>query len=287
MKNKTIKTTRNSLKKMLPAFALLVFANTGSAVVADFSDVDLSIPPAQSYSGGGFYYNGSDGAGGYVSGGAYFVNNYNASWGSWDSWAYSSTYDTTTAGFGNQYSAYIPDGGTSLGYGDSVYGVYYQPFGGDTGSIQLGAGMTEPLSMRITNTTYAALSMLNDDSFAKKFGGTSGDDEDWFKLDITGYDSIGNTTGAVEFYLADYRFADNSQDYIVDSWALVDLSPLGDQVSKLGFALSSSDVGSYGMNTPAYFAMDNLEAVPEPSTYALIFGVVVLGLAYLRRGKRG
>jgi hypothetical protein len=32
-----------------------------------------------------------------------------------------------------------------------------------------------------TNTTYAALSMLSGDSFAKKFGGASGDDPDWFK----------------------------------------------------------------------------------------------------------
>ena len=34
--------------------------------------------------------------------------------------------------------------------------------------------------------------------------------------------------------------------------------------------MSSSDTGSYGMNTPAYFAMDSLTTVPEPMTIALL-----------------
>ena len=61
---------------------------------------------------------------------------------------------------------------------------------------------------------------------------------------------------SVEFYLADYRFSDNSQDYIVTTWEWVDLTSLGN-VDSLVFNLSSSDNGTFGMNTPAFFCMDD------------------------------
>ena len=81
-------------------------------------------------------------------------------------------------------------------------------------------------------------------------------------------------TGEVEFYLADYRFADNGEDYIVDTWEYIDLSSLG-AVKSLEFGLSSSDVGDFGMNTPAYFALDTV--VPEPSSMALmVFGSLLI-----------
>lgn len=119
----------------------------------------------------------------------------------------------------------------------------------------------------VTNNNYAYYSMLYGDAFAKKFGGSSGNDEDWFMLTITGKDSGGAVTGTVELYLADYRFANNSLDYISNQWGEVDLSSLG-VVKTLEFTLSSSDVGEWGMNTPAYFALDTV--VPEPSTVLLL-----------------
>ena len=91
----------------------------------------------------------------------------------------------------------------------------------------------------------------------------------------------------MDFYLADFRFADNALDYVVDSWTWVDLSSLG-VVSSLSFSLASSDVGQFGMNTPAYFAMDNLAvaAVPEPSQAAMLLGgLALVGLAVRRRSK--
>ncbi len=57
--------------------------------------------------------------------------------------------------------------------------------------------------------------------------------------------------GTVEFLLAD------GSD-IVNTWAWVDLNTLG-SVKSLEFALSSSDSGAFGMNTPSYFAMDSLD----------------------------
>jgi len=45
--------------------------------------------------------------------------------------------------------------------------------------------------------------------FAKKFGGTSGNDQDWFKMTAIGYNAAGDSVKSVDFYLADYRFDDN------------------------------------------------------------------------------
>ena len=102
--------------------------------------------------------------------------------------------------------------------------------------------------------------MTGGDTFAKKFG-----KGDWFKLTITGYDANNNVTGTKEFYLADLR--DETTAYIIKDWRYVDLSCLG-KVAKIGFALSSTDNGDYGMNTPAYFCFDNFgaegqEVLPE------------------------
>jgi hypothetical protein len=45
----------------------------------------------------------------------------------------------------------------------------------------------------------------------------------------------------------------------MNDWRYVDLSSLG-KVKKLGFALDSSDGGDWGINTPAYFCIDNFGA---------------------------
>ena len=57
-------------------------------------------------------------------------------------------------------------------------------------------------------------------------------------------------------FLADFRSANNVQDYILKNWQWVDLSPLGN-VDSLVFELKSGDVGSFGINTPTFFCIDN------------------------------
>ncbi len=256
----------------------LVNLTTAYGEVVTFDDFVLTVPPAQHYTGpgGGQYYNGSDGAGGFTSGGATFFNNFSG--GFWDGWAASNTTDTTTAGFANQYSAYTGGGFN----GSKNYGVGYVSldFGGGTNnpipiSLQF-PSLSNVTGAYITNTTYAYLSMRDGDGFAKKFGGASGDDPDWFKLIIKGKAQGGGYTGSVEYYLADFRFADNSQDYIIDEWTWVDLSGLGNVVG-LEFSIDSSDVGDFGINTPGYFAMDDLQYEPGPvsftgSIWLLLFG---------------
>ncbi len=211
---------------------------------------DLTLQPQS-------YYNGSDGAGGFVSQGAFFNNSYDPQFGTWSGWSSSNETDVTTPGFMNQYSAYnVPNGG---GDNSPNYGVAYNSQLGGA-YVLLPAG-TMPVSMRVTNTTYAGLSMLYGDMFAKQFGGPDGTDPDFFILTIHGLDANGNDTGSVDFYLANYTFQDPNLNYIVSTWTTVDLTPLGNATS-LAFELNSSDIGPFGMNTPAYFAMDNLVVTP-------------------------
>lgn len=231
---------------------VLAIAGSANGAIANFDDLSLA---------GESSWNGSDGSGGFVSGAAHFNNNYDDIWGSWDGFAYSNITDTAADGVAGQFNAITGSGqGGSANYGIGYVGWAVPP------TVTLdNAGVVDGLY--VTNTNYAYYSMLNGDLFAKKFGGASGDDEDWFMLTVTGKDGSGAATGSVNFYLADYRFADNSLDYIVDTWDYVDLSSLG-AVKSLEFALDSSDVGQWGMNTPASFAVDSV--VPEPATIALL-----------------
>ncbi|TKJ36685.1 MAG: hypothetical protein CEE38_10280 [Planctomycetes bacterium B3_Pla] len=232
---------------------IVVFAAMGAANadIATFEDLNL---PAESY------WNGSDGSGGFTSESVHLSNSYNAEWGSWDGFSYSNATDTTAQGLAAQYNAI-----TGAGQGGSAnYAVGYVGWALPPAVTLSSPGVVDGLY--VTNCNYAYYAMLDGDAFSKKFGGGSGDDPDFFLLTITGKDAGGAATGTVDFYLADYRSADNSADYIVDTWQYVDLTSLG-VVGSLEFTLSSSDVGDWGMNTPAYFAVDTIVVRPaiDPS----------------------
>jgi hypothetical protein len=213
-------------------------------VESDFEDLTLS-PES--------FYNGSDGAGGFSSGGTHFSNNYNPDFQAWDGFAYSNVTDNQTPSFGNQYSAITGEGVE----GSSNYAVSYIGYAAPPAVTF--PETTKVSGFYVTNTTYAYFSMRLGDAFSKKFGRETGNDPDWFLLSVTGKDIGGNPVGTVDFYLADFRFQDNGMDYILDQWTWVDLGALG-QVKSLEFTLSSSDVGDFGMNTPAYFAIGSLNA---------------------------
>ena len=259
-----------ALRTFLAASILLGLTPSVNALTVDFEDVGANLPIADNA-----YYDGAEGAGGFTSGGVHFSNSNPA--GFWSGFSYSQTTDTTTPGFGNQSSAIT---GTGAG-GSSTYAVGYQ-FTTPT----LTFASPQPVAgVEITNTTYAALSMQNGDSFARQFGMSPdpldppGSFPDWLLLTVHGFDAGGSRVGDVEFYLADYRDANDSLDYIVNTWEYVDLSVLG-VVQSLTFELTGSDFGEFGLNTPAYFALDNL-VVPEPASGLLL----ALGLTALARRR--
>ena len=166
----------------------------------------------------------------------------------WNGVAVSKQTDNTLTGPAGQFVA-MPGGGAD---GSAVYAIMN---GGDTVTFE--GNEVNPQSIQLSNNAYAYHTLKEGNQFSKKFGGVEGNDPDYFKVIITGLDAQGNATGSTEFYLADFRFEDNTQDYIVDSWETVDLSSLG-TVSKLAFSYESSDAGEWGINTPLYVAMDKL-----------------------------
>ena len=274
---------RAMLKWLLPVVVAALGVGPGTAV----ADLTIDLQDLPLISGSESYWNGSDGSGGFTSTGAFFNNNYNPAYGSWSAWAYSNMTDTTTSGPTNQYSAYVDAYVDHIPDGSNVFGVAYTMVWPPDlpPRITLPRG-THISSMKVANTTYAYLSMRDGDDFAKKFGGESGNDPDWFLLTVTGLDADDNPIAAepVVFPLADYRSPDNAGDYIIDDWTDVDLLSLAD-ARKLEFSLTSSDVGAWGMNTPAYFAIDNINVIPEPSMFVLL-AAGVFGLIRWRR-RRG
>ncbi len=238
---------RKILLSVAFAVASLVVLNTQAQTTSNFENLNLPVDT---------FWNGNDLSGGFTSGNAFFSNTYDTTYYSWGGFAYSSMRDTITAGWGNMYSSI-----SGSGYMSATYAVaFVSAYSGAT-SIKLSNSSEGKLvsGFYVNNNTYAYISMRDGDTYSKKFGGNSGNDSDWFMLTITGY-LHGNMTDTVNFFLADYRFADNNKDYIIKDWTLVNLLKLGN-VDSLSFSLSSSDNGTYGMNTPAYFCMDDLQCL--------------------------
>jgi Domain of unknown function (DUF4465)/PEP-CTERM motif len=268
------------------ALALVATAARGGDIVVNFNDLSYPNPPYDPSlgppPGTGSYDDGWNLNGSFTSNGTFFSNSYDATYAAFSGWAYSDVNDPTKTGptpFPNDYEhQFAAITGTAPG-GSGNYGIEF----GTGGVINLPSG-TSPVSFEVTNTTYAYLSMTHGDSFAKKF--TTGD---YFELKIygfTGLNGTGTQVGEVDFYLANYTSASSLP---VSVWTLVDLSSLTGAQS-LTFDYASSDVGPFGINTPEYFAMDDLilsSSVPEPSTAILaLFGLGIMGLSLTAAHRR-
>jgi len=197
--------------------------------------------------------------GGFSDGNVFLPNNYNAAYDSWSGWAISATTDVTTPSFMNDLSA-ITGGGYN---GSTTYASVFA-FSPTMVNLEGDAIGGQVAGFYITNSTYAYLSMKDGDGFAKKFGGTTGDDPDFYVLTIKGFENGSLKNDSVDFYLGDYRFEDNSMDYLINDWTWVDLTSLGN-VDSLQLSLNSSDVGAFGMNNPAYFCVDNILTTDMPT----------------------
>ncbi len=271
---KLVRSIRPLLVSLFAALAIAMPSGPARAVTVDFEDLGATLPPNSAVND----------SSGFTSQGVAFNNQFTDFGGGFSTWAgfaWSNVDDAVTPGFGNQFAAYQPGaaaaGGTyAVGAVDSF--VPFLPRITFAQDIQA-------LSVRVANTTYAALSMRDGDAFAKQFGGPTRSDPDFFRLQIEGLDAAGDSTGTVEFFLADYRFEEDGLDDIVDAFTTVSLASLG-TVRAIEFSLTSSDVGAFGMNTPAYFAIDDLVAVPEPRAL-LLAGLGIVGLGIWRRRPAG
>lgn len=226
---------------------------SGEAVVvgpgtATFEDVTLNA--------GGIWQAPQEGDNTFISSGWCFTNYYSDYF--WGGFTVSNHTDLTQTYLDAQYTAAA--GG---GYDSSTqYAVAYT-MGAQTQVSTVDGSMHTVTGCYVTNNLWAYQNMLDGDYTATPFGGATGDDPDWFKLTATGKNANGQTTGTLNFYLADYRFNNHENDYILNTWEWFDLSLLG-PVASITFSLSSSKNNSYGMITPAYFCMDDFNGTgPE------------------------
>ncbi len=261
MKNKFIKIAS------ILSFAAL-FNLSAQAQTADFEDIQLQGANSVKIPNTGTVNSN------FTSGSCTFSNSYAISFGGyWNSgWAFSKVNDTTTAGFTNLYGSYANKGFNS----SSNYAV-------SQNETFMKINQNTLTGLYVTNTTYAALSMKNGDAFAKKFGGTNGNDSDWFKLTINAYQNGNLKTEKVEFYLADFRFADNSKDYIVKDWTFVNLVSLG-SLDSLKYTLTSSDTNQFGLKTPAFFCVDHIMTNADTATFENLN--LPFGQDYWNRGSK-
>lgn len=195
----------------------------------------------------------------FISSGITFRYGWNTAFGGyWESGsAYTNMNDTVNGDYTNLYGC-IP--------GTAFSGTNYATV--QNGAVITFSNTNTGLSgFYIANTTYAWKTIKKGDMFARKFGDTTGTGSgasiaqgeypDWFKVIVRGYRGGAMITDSVEFYLADYRAAGTSSDYVIKNWQYVNCSSLA-QVDSVMFELKSSDTGSFGMNTPGFFSIDDV-----------------------------
>lgn len=165
-----------------------------------------------------------------------------------DGYEYNSGYtvsnntDMVTEGFMNQYSVYASGGGA----GSSKFAIYNPSYYGKCYISRADGASFRPEEMAIALTTYTYLSTSKGDGYAKKFEAS-----DWYKMTITGYDAHDK-----EIYTKEFSLIENLNFWT--PWKTIPLTELG-TVNKLYIDFTSSDTGEWGMNTPAYIAIDNLK----------------------------
>ncbi len=190
-------------------------------------------------------------------------------------WAISNQTDQVTAGPSSAFAARVQSTGGG-GLNSDQFGV--------VNSYQRGEARVEfpqPVEvqgMYATNVTYTYLATVEGNDGAGFVKGPFAEG-DWLRVDVIGLNDQQTETGRVPIYLVDYR---EGQTIAIDEWSWFELGSLGNNVSALEFEMTSTDVGQFGMNTPAYFAVDDLtfRVVPEPSVLPSIVTAVLIGLGF-------
>jgi hypothetical protein len=100
--------------------------------------------------------------------------------------------------------------------------------------------------MYVIPTTYTLNSIINGDAYTQSLVKQKGS----LWITATGVDADGNETGTVQFDLC-------KDGVYVSDWTKFDLTALG-KVVMVVFDMDGTDKGDWGLNTPAYFAYDDV-----------------------------
>ena len=209
---------------------------------ADFEDIPL---PETGYMDEGLF-------GGFKSGDILFTSEWVSEFGGYSNGGIypSNLHDSLTTGILNQYSSYPkPEGHFAV--------VHYNDYIASTEKNKAAFILPEPTVVeyvKVANSTYTYWAIkTGDDGFGSCRAYKDGD---WFKVTFTGYNACGENVGSVDYYLADFR---DGKSFIEESWAYVDLTSLGKCVYKICISFSGTDIGDYGLNTPTYCVIDEID----------------------------
>lgn len=237
------------MKKTLLMVVALMCSFMCFAQVVDFED--LTLAPNSSWTG-------SADADGFESSYLKLYNDYDPTYGSWQGFAYTNTTDAETYDYTNLSAAAGHGVDNSANYavaciGSDWMGGTYDPI---PVSIKINTSLAGDFQGRgayFCLPTYTSKYMDNEfTSYAVNHF--------FYKLKVAAY-ADGVSVGEREIVMADFT---GENTYKMDDWTFVDLSWIANADS-LTFIALSNDTGDYGINTPAYFCMDNFGAENTPT----------------------
>ncbi len=215
------------------------------------------------------HWNGSDGSGQFTSGYLTFYNSF-TDWGggatSWNGFAYTNETDQTTLSYTNEFSSASGKGvWASENYAVSyIMGDWMNNYEPIPSIIRIDTEIAPEQipGMFISLNAYSSLYMADNDLYSNG--------NHWLKLHIAGFNTVTDIAVTADIMLADYRFENAELDFKMSNWTYIDLS-WAQGADSLLFYIYSSDAGEYGVNTPAYFCIDNVgeecpEGVPQLET---------------------
>lgn len=146
-------------------------------------------------------------------------------------------------------------------YEGDNYGVYFAS-GDDKVTVTNNVNGDSISGFYITNSAWAVDAIVNGDGMSSNPSGFA--QGDYFSLSVIGLKNDLPTDTAT-FYLADYRSTVEADHYYIDTWQWLDLRKLG-VVNQLKFVFDGTKTNNYGLTTPTYFCLDNLNGKREISS---------------------
>lgn len=240
------------MRKIYSLLATVIFCGAvamAETSTSDFEDINL---------GENVYDMGESANGKFTSGDFNFVNNYSVSeYGPYfDGFTISSStstaFDSDTY-LVDQFNSCVGSGADN----SSQYAVIsWSSYASQPNAIYHKENkLFTPQSVALTNAAYAFNVIRTGNYYSRKFT-----DKDVFTLKFLGYKENEATGTSVEVNLAEAGM-------LQFAWKTIDLTDLG-EVDEIRFEMSSTDVGDWGMNTPAYFCIDNFVAEISNATSA-------------------
>lgn len=203
---------------------------------------------------------------------SHLIDGEGASWGGyyWDGFTIAKGGDTTDYGLPGSGGSWTTNFGGCMAGGGAVLNqdgsvsvdpeqpyivAYWSSWAMEGPSCQvmfmdgMGSMAFEPVGVYVCNHPWPYYGCEHGDGSARAF-----EEGDYFELTAHGVDAEGNET-TVSMNLVEFT---DGELKAANDWTFFDLSSLGEVVS-VYFTMSSTDNGTYGMNTAAYFCMDKFQ----------------------------